>query len=180
MSRHLISRRYAQALMNLAEKDKQVDAVAEGLDDLADAMKVSPQLSSMISDPKVPHEEKKKVIEALLEKAKVPALVNNFVRLIVSKRRLGLLVDMRDQFHVLADERLGRGKAEVIVASELSDKQQDALKKKLEKLSSKQLDLQVKIDPTILGGVVARIGSTVWDGSLRSQLNQIRESIIEG
>lgn len=180
MSNPVISRRYARALLNLAVKEKQMEPVTEGLEDIADAMETSPELGNMIADPKVPQAEKQKVIEALMEKAGVAPLVNNFVRLVASKRRLILLPEIRDLFHALADERMGRGMAEVTAATDLTQAQQDSLRTKLESLSGKTISLKVNVDPSMLGGVVARVGSTVWDGSLRNQLNQIRQSIIEG
>jgi F-type H+-transporting ATPase subunit delta len=99
---------------------------------------------------------------------------------VTRKRRIGLLDEMRKVFHELADERMGRAHADVTVASALSAQQESALKERLEKLSGREINLRVEIDPSILGGIVAKIGSTVWDGSLRNQLNQIHQSIIEG
>jgi F-type H+-transporting ATPase subunit delta len=180
MSTRVISRRYAQALMNLAAKDKQVEAVATGLDEIAATVRDSSPLSAALADPKVPHTVKVAVIGEVLDRSKVPALVATFLRFLAQKRRVALLEEIRQVYHELADERLGRGLAEVTVANPLDDAKRDALRQHLEALSGKSLSLRVQVDAAILGGVVARIGSTVWDGSLRNQLTQIRQSLIKG
>jgi F-type H+-transporting ATPase subunit delta len=175
-----VGRRYAQALMNLAAKAKQVEPVAAGLDELADAVASSEPLRALLAEPKVPLAAKEAVMHALLAKAGVPALVETFVRFITRKRRIELLGDIRGEFHDLADERMGRANADVTVASELTAAQAKALQERLAGLSGRQVALRVRVDPDILGGVVARIGSTVWDGSLRNQLAQIQQSITKG
>lgn len=176
----VIARRYAQALMNLAVRDKALDAVAAGLDEIADAAAASTELRHFLADPQVSVGNKGQVLDELVTRAEVPKLVANFVRLVNAKRRASLLAQMRDEFHRLADERQGRAHVQVTVASELEPAQREALQRQLEALSGKQLTVHMKVDPAILGGIVARIGSTVWDGSLRHQLTQIHHSITKG
>jgi len=176
----VIASRYAKALMTLAVKDNQVEAVAQGLDDITGQIRESAQLSSMLDDVRITHSAKAQVMKAVLEQAKVPQLVSNFVLLLMTKRRLELLAEMAAHFHRLADERLGRAQAEVTVASPLAADQEKSLKQGLEKLSGKSVTVTVKVDPSILGGAITRVGSTVWDGSIRNQLKQIRESILKG
>lgn len=180
MSTEVISRRYARALMNLAVREQQVSEVAAALDDVADAVQSSAALERFLADPEVPLGAKEQVAADLVERAASPPLVANFVRLVTRKRRAVLLDEMRRVFHRLADERLGRGQADVTVAAGLTDAQQDALRERLERLSGKTLSLHVTVDPAILGGVVARIGSTVWDGSLRHELERIHEAVARG
>jgi len=176
----IVARRYARALMNLAAKDGQMEPAAEALDNLADAVAESPQLQAVLSEPKVALAAKEAVVGELLGRAKVPPLVSSFIRFLTHKRRIGLLDEIRVAYHELADERMGRANAEVTVAEPLTDAQQDALRKRLESLSGKEVRLDLRVDPSILGGVVARIGSTVWDGSLRQQLSRIHQTIMKG
>ena len=180
MTTGVIAIRYARALMNLTEREKQSDKAAEVLDALADAVLETPQLANALEDPKVPQSAKKAVVSELAAKAGATPLVNNFVKLLAEKRRLSLLVEIRTAFHELADARAGRAVAQVRSAVALTQAQQDELRERLETLSGKKLTMQVQDDPALLGGLVARIGSTVWDGSLRNQLDQIRQSFIEG
>jgi F-type H+-transporting ATPase subunit delta len=176
----IVARRYAQALMNLAAKSKAVETTAAGLDELADSVAGSAELQALLAEPKVSLTDKEAIVLALLEKARVPSLVSTFVRFVARKRRIGLLEDIRREFHDLADERMGRANAYVTVAAALSSQQEQSLRERLQTLSGKQVQLRVRVEPDILGGIVARIGSTVWDGSLRNQLNQIHQSIAKG
>lgn len=176
----IVSKRYALALMNLAVKENQVDPVSEGLDAFADSVADSEELRAVLDEPRVPQKAKEGMVTELAAKIQVPALLGNFLGLITQKRRIELLEDIRADFHELADERMGRAHADVTVTGPLSADQETSLRGKLEALSGKQINLRVHIDPVVLGGMVARIGSTVWDGSLRNQLNQIHQSILEG
>ena len=176
----IVGRRYAQALMNLAVRGKAVEATAAGLDELADSVAASPALQALLEEPKVALAAKEAVMGGVVGRAELPPLVATFVRFVTRKRRIGLLGDIRAEFHDLADERMGRGQADVVVAATLTAGQGQALRSRLQALSGKEVQLRVQVDPGILGGVVARIGSTVWDGSLRNQLNQIHQFIAKG
>ena len=176
----IVARRYAQALMNLAVQAKDVEGTAQALDELADSMAAAPPLQSFLAEPKVAPATKEAVVQELLAKAGLPPLVNTFVRFITRKRRIGLLEEIRTAFHDLVDERMGRASAWVTAAAELSVAQQEALRARLQALTGKQIRLRVQVDPGILGGVVARVGSTVWDASLRNQLNRMQDSIVNG
>ncbi len=176
----VIAQRYAKALMNLAVKGDAVESVTAELDDLADALLEAPQLSGLLADIRISRAQKQEVLAEVLKQSGVSELVNVFVRFIASKRRFALLPDIREVFHQLADERLGRAQAEVTVAAPLSGGQEQSLQQKLETLSGKQVTLTITVNPEIMGGVITRIGSILRDGSLRNQLNQIRQSIKEG
>ena len=176
----VIAQRYARALMNLAVKADQVEPVAQGLDDMADTLEASPLLATFVEDTKVPPSKKLDAVRDILTKAEVPELVDTFLRYLTFKRRFALLPDIRQVFHWLADERLGRAQAEVTLATGLTAEQEAQMQQQLEALSGKQITLTVKVDPEIMGGAITRIGSVVRDGSLRHQLQQIRQSIKEG
>ena len=176
----VIAHRYAKALMKLAVAADQIEPVTEGLDTVADALADSDRLADFLAEPKISLTAKQQAVTDLLAAAQVPTLVATFVRFVTGKRRILLLGEIRTVFHRLADERMGRAHAEVVVAAPLSADQESRLKEQLERLSGKQITLQVQVEPEILGGAVTRIGSTVWDGSLRGRLDQVRQTIIEG
>ncbi len=176
----IIAQRYARALMNLAVQAGQVEAVAEGLDDMADMLDETPLLTAFVEDTKVPPAKKQDVMREILAKAQVPELVDTFLRYLTSKRRFSLLPEIRAVYHRLADERLGRAQAEVTVAAGLTTDQEKQMQGQLEALSGKQITLTVTVDPEIMGGAITKIGSVVRDGSLRYQLQQMRQSIKEG
>lgn len=180
MSAGVISRRYARALMNLAVQGDQVEPVAASLDALADSMVDSPLLGAFLGDAKVPPKAKLEAVEAILKGIQAHPLVETFTRFITSKRRIALLPDIREVFHRLADQRLGRAQAEVTVAAAISGEQEAGLLAGLEGLTGKKITLTVHVNPDILGGAVTRIGSTVRDGSLKTHLSNLRQSILEG
>lgn len=176
----VIARRYAGALLNLAAREDAIAPVGEGLNALAETCNDAPALLHFMADPNVPGSSKRAALDEVLQGLEAPALVVNYARYVLAKRRIALIDEMRVAYHMLADERLGRAAAEVTTIREMDEPLQQRLREQLEKLSGKQVSLTVRVDESILGGVVARIGSTVWDGSLRSQLHQIRQQIIEG
>jgi len=185
MSTQVISQRYARALMNLAAgqgaagKGKDVEETGAALDEVAAALAaedLAPFLASSQATPAMRDE----VLKTVLARMKAPALLSPFVRLLNSKRRLELLPEIARIFHQLADERLGRARAEVTVAEPLPAAQQERLRKQLEQATGKSITLNVQVDPGILGGAVTRIGSTVWDGSVRHHLHQVREQLLRG
>ena len=180
MSTSIISKRYARALMNLAQNANQLEKVTTSLNDVADSLLEVPDLMEFMTHPKTPQTSRREALDEIVAGTKAEPLVASFVRLLLEKRRLVLIDEIRGLFHAIADERLGRAQAEITVAQEISKSQQESLQKKLEEISGKQITLTIKIDPEIIGGVVARIGSTVRDGSLRNHLKNIRQTIIEG
>ena len=177
MSAAVIARRYAQALLNLAAKEKQIEDVAQGLDDVAGAISASGPIREVLNSPQIGTADRNKVIAQLLDQAKAPPLLDKFIRFLAHKRRLPLVVEVQAVFHDLADARLGRAQAELVVASPIGDKEQSQLRKIYERLSGRTISLSVRVDPDILGGAVTRIGSTVWDGSLRNSLQAMRNTI---
>lgn len=180
MSSGVVSQRYAKALLNLAEKGDRMEAVTEGLDDIADSLSGSEELRALLVDAKVPQTVKRETMDEVLEQARVQPLVATFIRFITHKRRISLLEEIRKIFHLLADERQGRAHARVTVASELSAREEEQLRTRLEARSGKQITLDIQVEPEIIGGAITKIGSTVQDGSLRTQLKNIRRFIKEG
>ena len=192
MSTQVISQRYARALMGLAAgkgaagkgaagkgTDKQVEEIGAALDEVSVALaaeELAPFLASSQATPAMRDE----VLKTVLARMKAPAPLPAFVRLLNQKRRLDLLPEIARLFHQLADERLGRAQAEVTVAEPLPAAQKERLRKQLEQATGKSVTLNVQVDGQILGGAVTRIGSTVWDGSVRHHLHQIREQLLRG
>ena len=120
----VIAQRYARALMNLAVKADQVEPVAHGLDEMADTLEASPLLAALVQDTKVLPSKKEDVVREIMTKAEVPELVNTFLRYLTSKRRFTLLPEIRQVYHRLADERLGRAQAQVTLATGLTAEQE--------------------------------------------------------
>ena len=180
MSQGLIARRYAKALVNLAENEKDLDNTGKHLNSITEVYKENLELRQVLSDTKVSSGIKLEILKDVLSKIKVSKLVDTFSRYLLAKRRIDFLPDIERAFNLLLQEKLGRIEANVTTASELP---KDTVKKLVDAISSysgKEIEVNVTIDPSIIGGIVTRIGSTVIDGSIQTYLNQIRQSIIRG
>lgn len=180
MTGAVIARRYARALLSLAESEQALEEVGAGLDDLADLLAENDKLVELFERPEVPPEDKVRMASEVAGQARVLPLVREFVRYLAHKRRFTLLPAIREVYHELADERLGRAQAEVTVAAPLAEAEVARLQELYSRLSGKQVTVSVSVDPDILGGAITRIGSTVWDGSLRSALKSIQTEIAQG
>ena len=178
MSQGVIARRYAKALINLAEKD--LENTGNSLTALADVCSNSTELSEVLSDTKVSSQIKQNVLKKILKKIKVSKLVDTFIRYLLAKRRIVLLPNIERAFNLYLQEKLGRIEAGITVAQEISEVTVGKLEKAISRYSGKEVTVNITIDPAIIGGIVTRIGSVVIDGSIHTQLNQIRQSIIRG
>lgn len=184
MSQMVIARRYASALSSLAKKENNLEQVGTELQDFCDTLHEAAELQESLSNNKVPMAVRNSILTEILTKMELSSLVSTFLRYLLSKRRLTLVHDIARAFALLTQEAMGILPAEVTVAKEPRSKEsKDLLQKLQEQLSAstgKTVQIHVSVDPSIIGGIVTRIGSMVIDGSIRNQLIQVRESIIRG
>jgi F-type H+-transporting ATPase subunit delta len=138
----------------------------------------SEELQHVLLSPAVSITKKRAVIARFAAAVPFSRLVRNFLYLVIDRRRTGILTDIADAFELALDERMGIIRAEVKSASALTDTQQSELQQQLSRVSGKQVRCEFSIDPNLIGGVTARIGSTVYDGSVRTQLQTMREQLI--
>ena len=178
MSQGVIARRYAKALINLAEKD--LENTGKSLTALADVYSNSTELSEVLSDTKVSSQIKQNILKSILKKIKVSKLVDTFIRYLLAKRRIVLLPNIEQAFNLFLQEKLGRIEAGITVAQEISEVTVGKLEKAISRYSGKEVSVNITIDPAIISGIVTRIGSVVIDGSIHTQLNRIRQTIIRG
>jgi F-type H+-transporting ATPase subunit delta len=172
--------RYATALFELALDSKSVDAVKADLDRFDALLSESPDLQRLVRSPVFGAEEQTKALAAVLEKVGITGLAANFLKLVASNRRLFAVRDMVKAFRTLVARWKGEVSAEVTVAEKLSENHLDALKGALKAVTGgKAVDLNVKVDPSIIGGLVVKLGSRMVDSSLRSKLNAIKHAMKE-
>jgi F-type H+-transporting ATPase subunit delta len=175
-----ISRRYAQALILIGQEDKKTDTYRDELSGLAALINRETELNETICNPLYASEQRRMVLQEVLKKLKLSKVMTSFAVLLFDKGRFGFLESVDECFQKLADELKGIAHASVVAAVELSD---DAVKKiqaSLSKLTGKDVVLDIEHDPGLIGGVVTKIGDLVLDGSIRTQIQNMRESFKRG
>lgn len=175
-----VAGRYASALYALADEQRQTAEVAAALATIKSLIGESPDLQRLVRSPVFSSEQQTKALNALLAKAEISGIAANFVRLVAAKRRLFALTDMIGDYNKLYDAARGLTRAEVTSAAPLKDAEIAALKEQLRGSSSgKDVELSVRVDPAIIGGLIVKLGSRMIDGSLRTKLNAIRTAMKE-
>jgi F-type H+-transporting ATPase subunit delta len=175
-----VAGRYASALFSRAQDNRQTEAVAQSLDKLDALVAGSPDLKLLVSSPVFSDNDQVKALDAILAREGIQGIAANFVRLVAVKRRLFFIREMIAAYRKLYDASRGVTRAEVTSAATLTDQNLAALKDQLRSASGgKDVDLDVKIDPSIIGGLIVRLGSRMVDGSLRTKLNGIRLAMKE-
>jgi len=172
--------RYANALFELALEDKAVDAVKKDLEQFDAMVAGSTDLNRLVRSPVFGVEDQLKALSAVLDKAAIKGLAANFLRVITGNRRLFAVRDMIRGYRVLVSAHKGEVSAQITVAEPLSDKNLDALKSALKTVTGgKDIDLDVKVEPAIIGGLIVKVGSRMVDSSLRTKLNAIKFAMKE-
>jgi F-type H+-transporting ATPase subunit delta len=171
--------RYATALFDLAREANAIDAVKDDLDRFDALAAESADLTRLVRSPVFSEEEQLRALSAVLERAGIGGLAANFLKLVTSNRRLFAVRDMIKAFRALVAEHKGEATAEVTVAEQLKDEQAEALREALKSVSGKDVGLDIKVDPAILGGLVVKLGSRMVDTSLRTKLNAIKHAMKE-
>ena len=178
MSAETVARRYATALADVVTKSGETEPVRNELRVWEQLMTSNVDLQSAVRNPSIPQSSKEKVLNALIERAGPMRTTANFLRVLLRNGRLTDLREINTRFDTVLEERGGSVVAEVTSARALSGAQQAELKSNLEKLTGKHVKLNFSIDPTIIGGVVTRLGSTVYDSSVKSRLQRLKEEMI--
>ncbi|WP_027717620.1 F0F1 ATP synthase subunit delta [Desulfovirgula thermocuniculi] len=172
----IVARRYAEALYDLAAETGMVDRMEKELEAVCEAVRTSAELKKILHHPRITAEEKKGLIKDLFG-GKVSPVMENFLYLLVDRKRETLLEEIRERFVDLANKARNIVRAEVTSAVELTAKEKEELQKVLGQITGKNVKVSYQVDPGVIGGVVVRIGDRVIDGSLRARLAAMREHL---
>jgi F-type H+-transporting ATPase subunit delta len=171
--------RYATALFELARETNAIDAVRADLERFDALVAENPDLNRLVRSPVFSAAEQLQALSAVLDRAGIGGLAAKFLKLVTMNRRLFAARDMVRGYRELVALHKGEATAEVTVAERLKDDHVAALKSALKAVSGKDVDLAIKIDPAIIGGLVVKLGSRMVDTSLRTKLNAIRHAMKE-
>lgn len=175
-----LARRYARALLDIGQEERQVRRVLSEVERFVRLLAENPDLRKILEATHINRRDKQAVLEAAVSPAGFLPVTMNFLRLLVDKRRMNILPQILPELRRMVEELEGIERVEVIVPETLSETQRDFLKTVLERRTGKRIELEEKLDPAVLGGMVVKVGSTVYDGSVRTQLSKIQEILQKG
>lgn len=169
-----VAGRYASALFDLAKEAGSIEAIESELRALQASIDASSEMRGFLKSPVYDRVEQMAVVDALAQKAGFGALTANFLKLIAKNRRLFALEDMIRAFAKLAADDRGEVSAEAMTAAAMNDDQIKALRLEIERMVGKAVNLETRVDPDLLGGLIVKIGSKMVDASLRTKLNRLK------
>jgi F-type H+-transporting ATPase subunit delta len=180
MSNETIARRYSAALADVVMSSGEAETVKHELADFAKILKDNSELESVFSSPAIAHVNKEKVLEQLVAKTRPSKTTANFLRVLLRNGRLTELSSVNDRFGSVLEERSGVVSAQITSAREMPDSERAGFEKELERLTGKRVSISYAVDNDIIGGVVTRIGSTVYDNSVKTKLENLKEQLVSG
>lgn len=172
-----MARRYAAALTDVVMKRGEAREVQEELSAWELMMRHNADLLEVFRNPTIPYDQKRNVLNALITRVRVRPTTANFLQVLLRNQRLPDLSEINRQFAQELDYRSGVVVAQVTTARPVPSPVQDGLRERLSNLTGRRVRLQFNVDEDLIGGVMARVGSTVYDGSVRTQLQQIRQKM---
>lgn len=175
-----LARRYARALLAIGEEGGQTRRILEETERFDRIMSETPLLREMMEAMHINRRDKKTALEAALAPAGFLSATKNFLFLLVDKGRMNILSPIVSELRRLIEQLEGIERVEVVAPMPLTDAQRDMLRSVLEEQTGKKVVLEEKEEPGVLGGMIIKVGSTVYDGSARTQIRQLRENLEKG
>jgi len=172
--------RYARALLAIAEEQQSLPTLQREWKDLAGTFGSSPALGPALANPQLPPAKREQLLADILDRLPASPATRSAMMLLLRKGRIALVPDVARAFERMVEEKTGRAKAVVTTAVALPDDFHRRVQESLERISGRKLTIERQVDPEILGGVVARVGDVLYDGSLRAALVRLREKLVEG
>lgn len=175
-----LARRYARALLDIGRRERNARQILADAERFGAALKEAPELREALSAAHINRRDKHAALEAAAGWLGLLPVTRNFLRLLVDKGRVNILAQILVELRRLVEQDEGIERVEVVVPSPLSGTQRDLLRTTLERQTGKKIELEETVEPAVLGGMIVKVGSTVYDGSVRTQIAQIRENLQKG
>jgi F-type H+-transporting ATPase subunit delta len=179
MSVETVARRYAVALADVVTKTNDTNGVQTELKQWESMITSNNDLLEVFNNPSIKQDNKEKVLESLIERSKPSKTTANFLRVLLRNGRLTGISEINTKFASVLEERSGGVSAQITSARPLSEEQKSEIKINLEKMTGKRISPSFATDESVIGGVVTRIGSTVYDGSVKTQLENLKQQMIK-
>lgn len=173
-----MARRYAAALADVVIAQGEAREVQDEITTWAQMMEANSSLLEVFRNPTIPYEQKHKVLSTVIARTRVRPTTANFLQVLLQNHRLAELNEINKKFAQVLDERSGVVSAHVTTARTLPEAMQETLRARLGTMTGRKVRLDFAVDEELIGGIVTRIGSTVYDGSVRTQLQQIKQKMV--
>ncbi|HBH28939.1 MAG: F0F1 ATP synthase subunit delta [Desulfofustis sp. PB-SRB1] len=177
MKQTILAKRYAKALFAVGAENNQEEAYNAALRQLADFCADNPEVMDALTNPLYPVDAREKVMAGIIGAMDADPVLGNFLNLLVEKKRAAIIPEIAEQFQVMVDTANNISHGTVTSAIELSDPLLDKVRMTMEKLTGTKVELTASVDPSIVGGIVAKVGDLVLDGSIKTQLARLKDSI---
>ncbi len=177
MKQTILANRYAKAIFTVGQEQKKYEEYNEVLQGLANLYETHPDVVDALTNPLYPMDVKENVMKGIVGSMKVDAIMGNFLNLLVKKQRAEILPEIAFAYKTMVDDAKNISHGNVISAIELSDALKGNVQTILEKLTGKKVELTTSVDPSIIGGIIAQVGDLVLDGSIKTQLAGLKDSI---
>jgi F-type H+-transporting ATPase subunit delta len=172
-----VARRYARALLSLGLEEGRFEQYGDELEAVVEARKASRELASILDNPGYSPQQRRAAVDAVSSALNLSPLTVNFLQLLIDRQRIGDLAQIARVYRTLVDQQAGRVRATITSAGPLSEHQLERLREAIGRMTGRSIVLEAKTDPSIIGGVVAQVGAKLLDGSLRTQLERMREDL---
>ena len=174
-----VARRYARAFFDVAGQENRWEDYYRELGLFSAVLVENGNLKELLQNPVFKKEDKTSIVERILEMLDISTTTANFLRLLVDKGRIGSMAEIEEDYRRLMDRSLGISRVQVNTAFPLTAELTSSLKQCLESLTGRKIEMQVNEDPSLIGGIVVRIGDKLYDGSIRMQLNNMMKLLGE-
>lgn len=171
-----VSKRYAKALFSLGQEDGNFEQYGQELSEFETFFRDNEDFRQVIVNPVFALEDRRKVLQVVLDKTNFSGVVKNFLNLLLDKNRMGVIEAIKAYYSQLTDEVSGIARAEIITARPLKQEALEKIERSLEELTSKKIKPEVREEKDLIGGIVVKIGDLVLDGSVRAQIEGLKES----
>lgn len=172
-----LAKRYAKALVSIGLETNSLEKYGEDLSNITNMVESSKEFHEVLVNPVFTKEDKKKITTQVLDEAGTDTMVRNFINVLIDRKRIDQLTGIEQAYRAQVDEIHGVTRGEVISAEPLSEDELGRVTQALSEISGKEVQVTTKVDPSLIGGIVAKVGDMVFDGTIRTQLNQLKESL---
>ncbi|UCF02197.1 MAG: ATP synthase F1 subunit delta [Deltaproteobacteria bacterium] len=180
MINQILAKRYAKALLTLGREDGNFEQYGEELGGFVTFWESETEFADAASNPLYAKEDRKTIVNAVVDKMDLSPVFKSLLDLMIEKNRLTIVPEVGIFYQKLLDELNNISRAKVTSATPLSEEAMESIKASLEKTTGSSIIVEAEVDPELIGGVVARVGDLVLDGSVRNQLTSIKETLIKG